>query len=827
MLATVLQDLRYAARTFRQSPGFLATAVVSLALGIGLSTTLFTVVDSVLWRPLPVADPEQLVNVFSSLQENPGWATHSVPDYRDLAEQNAVFSGLAGHSLMMAAVTRDGAPQMTLGEVVTGNYFDVMGVRPLLGRLLSPADDAPGALPVVVLSARTWSGWFGSDPRVIGQTLKVRGAPYTVVGVAPERFTGLMPGVACQLWVASSRLEDIDPVGHIDNVGPASTAPLIEQRGFRWMQLKGRLKAGVTLAEARANLEVLTAGLAAQYPDTNEDRTVRLLLTEDVRIQPEADRPLRAGGIGLLVVVSLVLLVASANVANMLLARASGRRREVGMRLALGAGRGRLLRQLLTESLLLALIGAAVGLALAWLATSILRSTPLPLPIQLDPSFGLDLRVFFFAFGIALACGLIFGLAPAREASRPSLLTSLKNEASESERRLRFGLKDLLVIGQVTVTLILLVGAGLLTKSLATSLEAKLGMDTEKVAVATFSLDTVRYSREQALAFHRDLLERLRTRPEIAAASYATRVPLGLNTHVNSVFLDDRPGPTGEPEELAVDVTAASPGYLETLGIPLVAGRDFASTDVAGAPRVAIVNQAFVNAYWPGQNALGKRFKTTLDGPSHEVIGVTADYKVRTVGEKPRPFVHFAAFQRNPAAGTLMVRTRGEVGTLPALIAREIAALTPDLPLLENRTFDDMVGSTLLPARLGSAVLGILGLLALGLAAVGLYGVIAYSVARRTQEIGIRMAIGAEPGNVLKLVLRQGLRLVTIGLSIGLAAALLVARLLAGVFYGLSSFEPGTFALAAGLLLLVATIANLLPARRAARLDPLVALRRG
>ncbi|HEX4956504.1 MAG TPA: ABC transporter permease [Thermoanaerobaculia bacterium] len=827
MLATVLQDLRYAARTFRQSPGFLATAVASLALGIGLSTTLFTIVDAVLWRPLPVADPERLVSVFSSQKENPGWDTHSVLDTRDLAAQSTVLTGLAGHSLMMAAVTRDGAPQMAMGEVVTGNYFDLMGVRPRLGRLLSPADDVPGAAPVVVLSSRTWNSWFGADPQVIGQSLKVRGVPYTVVGVAPERYTGLMPGLVSQLWVAASRLEDIDPVGHIDSVGMVPNAPLLEQRGYRWLQLKGRLKPGVTLAQAQANLEALAAGLAAQYPDTNEDRTVRLLATTDVRIVPDADRPLRAAGIGLLVVVSLVLLVASANVANMLLARASNRRREVGMRLALGAGRGRLLSQLLTESLFLAGLGALAGLALAWVAVSVLRATPLPLPIQLEPSFGLNLRVFLFAFGIALGCGLVFGLAPAREASRPSLLAGLKNEASDTERRLRFGLKDLLVIGQVTVTLILLVGAGLLTKSLASSLEAELGMDTPKVAVATFSLDTVRYTREQALAFHRDLLDRLKARPEIAAASFATRVPLGLNTHVNSVFLEDRPGPTGEPEELSVDVTAATPGYLDTLGIPLVAGRDFTASDVADAPRVAIVNQAFVDTYWPGQNALGKRFRTTLSTPSYEVVGVTADYKIRTVGEKPRPFVHFAAFQRNPAAGTLLVRTRGDVKALPATIEREIAALTPDLPLIENRTFDDMVGSVLLPARLGSAVLGILGLLALALAAVGLYGVIAYSVARRTQEIGIRMAIGAEPANVLNLVLRQGLRLVGIGLAIGLAAALLVARLLAGTFYGLSNFEPGTFALAAGLLVTVATIANLLPARRAARLDPLVALRRG
>ncbi len=826
MLGNLWQDLRYTLRSLRQSPGFTLTAVLSLALGLGLNTTLFTLVDAVVWRPLPAANPAQLMNLFGRVEDpnGPGYTTTSYQDYLDLARQKDVFSGVAGHSWMFATLNRDGKAQMVTGEIVTGNYFDLLGVRPALGRLLLPADDAPGAPPVAVLGYDTWQHEHGGDPAILGKTLKIRNQPYTIVGVAPASFPGLLPGFSAELWLPVSRLEDIEPVGWQDWSGPPTPSNRLEHRGRRWMLAVGRLAPGASVEQARARVELLGKQLAAQYPETNKDRALATFPASEVRVHPAVDGALRPAALALLALVSLVLLVASANVANMVLARTAGRQREIGVRLAIGAGRGRLIRQLLTESLVLSALGGLVGLGMAFVASRLLATQGLPLPIHLAMKFHFDGRVFLFALAVAAATGVLCGLAPALRSSRPDLVSTLKGGSSDG-RGGRLGLRGVLVIGQVAVTLFLLVGAGLIVKSLLRSLAAPLGLEPGKVAVATFSLGEVRYTKAQSEAFYRDLLERLRARPEVEGAAVVTRSPLSVNIHMNGVFLDDKGSDAGE-EGIPVDVTSTTPGYLKTLGIPLLAGRDIQESDIAGGPAVVVVNQAFAQKYWPGQNPLGKQLWTDRGGKPLEVVGVAATYKVRTPGEAPRPFLQFAFAQNFSSAGTVVVRGKGDPAALAALLKQEIAALEPELPLLECRTFEEMMGSVLLTARIGAALLGALGLLALALAAVGLYGVIAYAVNRRTREIGIRIAVGAQPGSVLGLVLGQGMRLVAIGIALGLPAAYAGTRLAARGFDGLGSFEPLTYTLAAAVLAAVAFVANWLPARKAARIDPLLAIRR-
>ncbi len=826
MLDSLRQDLRQALRALRLSPGFSLAAILSLGLGLGLNAALFTIVDALLWRPLPAAQPEQLVQIYTGEDGGKLEMLSSYPDLGDLRRTLRSVDELVGHSVMFAAVSDGGRNELVLGEVVTGNYFSSLGVTPFAGRLLQPADDTREAAPVVVVSQGFWSRRLGGDPSAIGRTIKVRGLPYTIVGVAPARFASLVPTFSAQLWVPVSRVEDVQPIGWYEVVGTETAPSRLDRRGARWLQVVGRLAPGATVASLQAELDVAMQHLANSYPDTNGHRRARVLAASDVRIHPLIDGPLFAGGVALLVMVGLVLLVAAANVANMLLARATARHREIGIRLAVGASRGRLVRQLVVESLVLALAGGGLGLALAVWATSLLANAPLPLPAHSTFQFAVDGRVFLFTAALATLTGLVFGLAPALRASRPDLVTSLKNEASRAGGG-RLRLRSSLVVAQVAVTFVLLAGAGLLLKSLRASLASDLGLETRSVAVAQFDLDTLRLDRAQLASFQRDLLARLQARPEVAVAAFATRLPLSINIHQEEVLAEGAL-PDANGHGAAVDATRVTPGYLASLGIPLLAGRDIAPQDQVNAPRVVLVNQAMAAAFWPGRNPLGQRLHLgSADGPLAEVVGVTADYAVRTAGEAPRPMLHVAAEQEAQAAGFLLVRGRGPAAPLVPLLRQEIAALAPDLPLLSAETFEQMAATTLLPARLGSTLLGAFGLLALGLAALGLYGVIAYAVEQRTAEIGLRMAIGARPASVQAMVLRQGMRLVAAGLGIGLGIAVFLGTLLARAFYGLAAVEPLTCLAAALVLVAVALLANLLPARRAARLDPLLALRRG
>ncbi|HUH17211.1 MAG TPA: ABC transporter permease, partial [Methylomirabilota bacterium] len=763
----MLHDLRYAARWLRRSPGFTAVAVLSLALGIGFNTALFSVLDAVLFRPLPVAAPDRLVDVFTSGGDGDTYASTSYPDLLDFQAQKSVFDGMLGFSPMFAALNLPDRSRLVLGEVVTGNYFQVLGIQAAVGRTLLPEDDRSDAERAVVISYRAWVRDHGSDPAVAGRTLRLRGQTYTIVGVAPRTFTGMVPMLAPELWLPTVHVAEVEPAGIQDAVPSPGGTSRLDRRGQRWLLVKGRLRDGATVDQARANLELLMTQLTAAHPLTNKDRKIAVVPTSEVRIHPDADRALVPAGIGLMVAVGLVLAIACANVASMLLARAAGRQREVSIRLALGAGRGRLIRQLLTESVLLSAFGAAAGLVLASWLTRLLTTIDLPIPIPVAFDIRIDGRVLGFMVAVSLLAGLVAGLAPAVKASRRSLVGALKGEtlASDVGGR-RWTLRDGLVAAQIATTVVLLVAAGLLTRSLAAAQGADTGFPTSGIAIVSTDVDMLRYDAARAGQFWDDAMARVEALPGVQSAAVASRVPFSLNFNQNTFFLPGHHAPGDRGATILSSRVSSS--YFDALGVPILEGRSFHETDTPQTPGVVIVSESLAKQYWPGESPIGRRLHTRgPDGPAFEIVGVSADHKVQTIGESSKPFVHFAYSQQKNPYQVLMVRSQGPADRLLAQVQRELLAMEPNLAFLDNQTMDDQVSAMLYPARAAAWVVSVVGVVAMLLAAVGLYGVIAYSVARRTREIGIRMALGARPGSVLGLVLRQGLTVALTGLAIG------------------------------------------------------------
>ncbi len=824
MFESLASDVRFALRWLRKSPGFTLVAVASLAIGIGFNTALFTIVDALLFKPLPVASPDRLVDVFTTARSGQ-FSTSSYADYLDLRSQNDVFEDIAGYTPMFAALNLDNRSRLAMGEVVTGNYFQVLGVQPAIGRTILPADDAPGAPRVAMVSHRYWVRELASAPDVVGRTLRIRGNAHTIVGVAPARFNGMVPVLSAELWLPVSAALDVEPIGMHDTVPSPIGANRLERRGDRWLFLRGRLKPGRTIAEADANLSLLMSRLAEANPQTNKDRRLTLRATSDVHFHPAADPAILPIATGLMVVVGLVLLIACANVASMLLARASGRQKEIGIRLAIGASRGRLVRQLVTESIVMSLVGAVAGVLLAWWVTSIVASLDLPLPFPLTFDLRIDARVLTFTLGATAAAALLAGLAPAVHASKPNLVADLRGEQAMSHTAgRRWTLRDALVAGQMAITVLLLVVAALLTRSLVAAQRANLGFPVQKLAVVSTDTAMLRYSDERSARFYDQALARVGTIAGVESVALTTRVPFSINYNRWGIWIPGHHRP-GEPGDI-VEVTMVSPEYFKTIGVPIVDGRAFNDDDRPNTPWVAIVNQALARKYWPGDSAVGKTFRSRVsDGPVFQIVGVSADHKVVTVGEPPTPFLHVARSQRPSAYTTIVARTHGDASALLRDMRRELLALESNLVFVENQTMEAEVGATLFPVRASAWLVSGVGLIAMLLAAVGLYGVIAYSVARRTREIGIRMAMGARPWTVVRLVMRQGLTVAVAGLLAGAMLAAFAARLIAGALYGVRTSDPVSWIGAAVVLLGVSALANLVPAWRAARVDPSEALR--
>jgi predicted permease len=820
----VLADVRYAVRCLRQGRYIAGVAIVSLALGIGFNTALFSIVDAVLFRPLPVERPDRLVNVYVS-NDAGRYATSSYPDYLDLRSQSRVFTDLLGFSASVDLINRGNRPRLALGEVVTGNYFQLLGVHAELGRVLAPDDDRKDAPRAVVIADRFWRREWGADPAVLGQSLRIHGQPYTIVGVAPGTFTGMLPMIAAQLWTSTAWVADVEPAGLIDDVPSPTGTTRLDRRGDRWMFLKGRLKPDATIEQAEAELQVRMGQLALAYPQTDKDRRIAVLPTTRVRIHPDVDRLLVPVAAGLTAIVGVVLLVACGNVASLLLARGSGRQREIAIRLAIGASRGRLVQQLLTESLVLAASGAVLGTLLAWTAMRLATAVSLPLQIPLSLAVHFDARVLWFTAGVTALAGLVAGLAPALQGTRPQLVAGLKGDTPTVRAAgRRWTLADGLVAAQLAATTVLLVSAGLLTHSLMAAEHASVGFRTGGLAAVGTSLDMLGYSADRSRAFFDRALARVRALPGVASAAMATRLPFDLNHTESTIFLPERqaPGDRG----FSIDETQVSAEYFTTLGVPILRGRNFRSADTPTSPGVVIVNETLARKFWPTADPIGQRLRTrSIDGHEFQVVGVVADYTVSTVGESPTPYVHFAYTQQPEAAAIILARTERDAGTLLEGMRREMRRLDPDVVFINNETMDAQMGVMLLPAKVGALGGMVTGLIAMALAAVGLYGVMAYAVSRRTREIGIRIALGVPRSAVVALVLKRGLGVAVPGIAGGLLLAIGVAVALAGSLYDVRAMDPLAWGLATGVVVTVSTLANVVPARRASRVDPLIALR--
>lgn len=825
MLETLLADIRYAFRWLGKSPAFTLLAVASFAIGIGFNTALFTLVDAVLFRPLPVERPDRLVDIYTSSSDGDTYATSAYPDFVDWKAQNTVFSDMMAYSGSLAALSLSDHSRLALGEVVTGNYFQVLGVRARLGRTLLPEDDVPGADRVAILSHRTWTRDFGASPAAVGQTVRIHGQPYAIVGVAPSEFTGMMPVLSPELWTTVAHVDDVEPMGIQDNVPSPTGNSRIDRRGQHWLFVKGRLKPEATVEQAAANFHLLGDQLMASYPQTNKNRKLSVMRTSDVHLHPVADQTLLPIASGLMLVVGLVLLIACANVASMLLARASGRQKEIGIRLAMGANRSRIVRQLVTESLVMAALGSAAGLGLAWLLLRGAMAMTLPIPIPLSLGLQMDVRVLAFSTLVTMVAGLVAGLAPALKATRLDLVGELKGDvAVVAASRRRFTLRDSLVAAQMAVTTVLLVVAGLLSRSLLSAQKTSIGFRSEGVAVLSAELDMIGYSAERGKAFWDQAAPRVRAIPGVLSVALTERSPFSINYNRSSIFFPERavPDDRGTP----VDVTRVTPEYFETLRIPILRGRGFSTGDTPSSPGVVVVNEAFAKKYWPDQDPIGRRFRTRgVDGPDFEVVGLSANYRVNTVGEPATPYIHFAATQRPSNGYEVLARTRGDAGLLLAAIRKELLSMEPNLVFVQNQTMQTQVGATLFPAKAGAWAVSAVGLVAMLLAAIGLYGVIGYSVSRRTKEIGVRMALGARPGDVSGLVMRQGLRVAGSGMIVGAIFAVMAGFAISGALYGISPVDPIAWLGATALLLGVAALANLVPAQRAARVKPWLALR--
>jgi predicted permease len=812
-METLFADLRYTIRRLMQRPGFTLVAVLTMALGIGANSAIFSIVNAILLRPLPVESPGELVEIYSQEgDEEP--VPNAYPDYLDIRGRDDLFVGVTGYTMDLLSMDVGDRSEVVMGEAVSGNYFELLGVPAARGRTFIPGeDDAPGAAPVVVISDGLWRRRFAADPNIVGRTLRLKGRPFEVIGVASPKFKGLYVGFASQMWI---------PVTTRAHFGGDD----LEDRGSRWLMVKGRLRQGVTPEQAQAGMNVLGRQLATTYPESNDNRRFTIIPTNDVRLHPVVDRALMPVAALLMAVVGLLLLIVCTNLANLLLARALARRKEVAIRLAIGAGRGRLIRQLLTESLVLAILGGVFGLLIAIWTANLLVSFQPPIMFQLTLDLGIDGRVLAFTFLVSVLAGVFFGLAPALQATKPELIPALKDELDNvGGRRRRFGLRDSLVVAQVAISLVLLIGAGLFVRSLISAQDIDPGFERERVAIIMLAPSIAAYEDSRARDLLSSVVERARTLPGVEGAALASRMPLGVSVNTNELFVEGVATPEGEAP--SIDAVTVSSGYFDVMGIPLLQGRDFQEQDDESAPRVAIVSDAAARRFWPGENPIGKRLRLgSPEGELREIVGVARDTKVRTLGEKPRPYLYLHHLQRHRGFMALVTRTSGDPKPMLSTLRREILLVDEGMPIMESKTMTEHLGIMLFAPRMGGILLGVFGGLGVLLATIGLYGVVSYAAAQRTREVGIRVALGARPGDVMQLVVGRGMMLVGVGVVIGLVLAFAAALPLGSLLYGVSVSDPVTFVGITLLLAGVAFVATMVPALRAARLDPMVALRR-
>jgi predicted permease len=812
------QDVRYGARMMAKNKALTVIAVLTIALGIGANTAIFSVVNGMLLRPLPVKDPGQLVSLTQQQELNPAYSYFSYPALMDYRQQTSAFSDMLAYHLIFSGISADGKANHAMVSYVTANYFTMLGVKAAMGRTILPGDgEKDNASPVIVLGYSFWQKRFGGDTEVIGKSVLVDGHPVTVIGVTPPEFHGVFSLVDMEGYLPLGLERRTDSAGD-----------MMTNRKRHNLRTLGRLKPGVSMVQAQASLDVVAQRLAQQYPDSDKGMKVRAYPERLARPEPDPTNSMTTVATLFLLLAAMVLLVACVNVANILLVRASARTREMAVRAALGAGRKRLITQLLTESVLLALLGGIGGVLLGlWGSSSIasLRNY-VDFPVLVD--FSLDWRVMAYSFLVALMTGVVVGVVPALRASRADISAILhEGGRSNSASGTRAWFRNLLVVAQLAGSLILLIVAGLFVRSLQQTQHLDMGFDPDHILNASMDPNEVGYDQTRAKEFYRALESRVRALPGVSSASLAFSVPLGLAHEVAQVGIAGKPTPAGQqPPEMVYN--SVDPPYFETLRIPIVRGRAFTDADDETSPRVAMINEAFAKRYWPNDDPIGKRFSIlNKPGDPMEVIGVTKDGRYTDATERPDPYFFLPLAQHFDSFRTLQVRTLVPPEQLIADVRQQIQALDPNLPIMDVRTMRDALNGLngYFVYRLGAGLAALLGFLGLILAVVGVYGVVSFAASQRTNEIGIRMAMGAQRRDILGMVLRQGIWLVGIGLLVGLAAAAGLTRAIANMLVGVSPNDPLTFSGVAVLLAGVVLTACYVPARRATRVDPLVALR--
>ena len=818
-MESIFQDIRYGIRMLTKNPGVTAVAVLTLALGIGANTAIFSGVSAFTMRPLPVPEPERVVRPVEMAEDRGISDEVSYPDFADYRNQATVFEAMSAEDMLPVALDSESQSDVIWGQVVSGSYFDVVRVKPVMGRTFLPEEDkVAGANPVVVISHSLWQRRFAADPNIVGKSIRLSNRGYQVIGVMPPSFAGSKFALSMDFWAPMAMVEEL-----------RRSPGLLSDRGSHWMNVLGRLKPGVTLEQASQEVQSIAGRLNQAYPNERASTTSAKVETEiDARFE-EAATVMKSGSAIAMAIVGLVLLIACANVANLMLARAAARRKEIGIRLALGAGRMRLVRQLLTESLLLSVLGGGFGLLLAFWVTDLMQGFVPVLEYNIvENFFALDRSALIFTLIVSLATGLIFGLAPAWHSSNPDVVPILKGDlaAAERLRGRRFSLRPALVVVQVALSLAVLVCGGLFIKSFRKAQTMDPGFGTKSALIVSLDPELVGYDRERSRNFFRQVIERASSLPGVEAAATARLMPLGDSSNSNGPILKEGETLARGSAGRTVMTNVVSAGFFRAMQIPIVEGRDFDDRDQPKSQQVVIINQQMAEMLWPGESAVGKRiFIGTDSREPNEVVGVVKTGRYRSLAEDPRPYFYYPMTQRRPASMMLVMRTNVDPRSIVGAVRQEVQNIDRSVPVSSIKTMDEhMTYALWAPNMAASLSLGF-GVVAILLSAIGLYSVMAYVVSQRTREVGIRMALGANRADVLKMIAVQGMRLAVIGVVIGLLLSLAMARALSSLLIGISGYDVTTFVVVPVLLVLVALIACYVPARRATKIDPLKALR--
>jgi len=811
---SIWQDVRYSLRIIAKAPGFAAIAILTLALGIGANTTIFSWINSTLLNPVPgLTNPSEVVSLTVGKQWNNPLG-FPYPDIEAMRDGQKSFTGIAVCMFSTVSLTGKGKPDRVWGMVASANYFDVLGVRPLLGRGFLPAEDEkPGGAPVAVISYRLWQTRFGANSEVVGKIIELNQHLYTIVGVTPAEFQGSQTGVRTDIYLPLMMEAQVMPGGD-----------LLHDHDNFWLLAFGRLKPGIQASQAQEEMTLRMKQQAKSYPEQHKGK-------DSVSVYPLWRNPFGLNQFfsillpALMMIAGLVLLLACTNVANLMLVRSVGRRREIAIRMSLGASRWRLVRQLLVESLMLALAGGLVALLITfWTSGTMMKFLPVTPDIPLSLTIAADRTVLIATLVISMITGVIFGILPALRSSKEAPFAVLKEDSGSASGGLRkVRLASGLVVAQISLSLLLLVCAGLFIRSVMRAQEINPGFNPHNILIASYDLFSAGYSKETGIEFDRQLLAKLQAMPGVESAALSERVPLAFYRSSTSVKPEGYVSRANENMETQFDVV--TPNYFRTMQFPIVKGRDFTAEDTRSSQRVAIVSEAFVNHFWPHQEALGKQFDSDLTNERFTVVGVSRDIKVSGLTEEPMPFVYLPVYQVYRAGMIINVRALGDPLAFSKSVEKTVHDLNADLVVYDVTTVEEREHFSSFGQRIAGTFVGAFGLLALVLAGVGIYGVTAYTTRQRTREIGIRMALGASKQDVLRLVLSHGVRLMLIGVGVGLALSFAVTRFLASLLLGITSTDAITFSFVAILLCTVALFACFLPARRAMRVDPMVALR--